>query len=365
MEHTSHVPLEKCLARVGSLSSPKAGWHRTSKDTRLRDRVHVRPSLAELDDDPQGAPPFKFLSDTRMARVQKVVAKPLGLENPLQLTAENIVDQVSPRIEVISRGTSTSDIPPILLVHGAWHGAWCWDEGFMACFASQGFQVHAMSLRGHGRSLGRKDLPKARIRDYVADIVEVASGLRSAPIVIGHSMGGFVVQKFLEANPAAGGVLLASVPPTGFLRSLVRLARDDPWGVLKCNVTRRLLPVVSDRNKVKRLFFSEDASEVRVLMTALRMQEESYRAYLDLLGLDLCRPSKIIAPMMVIGGSRDRIFSHKQVAATARAYGVVPVMFEDMAHDMMLESGYEQVVEAIIAQLTLWRQSATPQSRQL
>jgi len=78
---------------------------------------------------------------------------------------------------------------PLLFVHGAWHGAWCWNQGFMQYFAGRWFSVHALSLRGHGTSAGHEGLRRFRIADYVQDVSRVASTLDEPPILIGHSMG--------------------------------------------------------------------------------------------------------------------------------------------------------------------------------
>ena len=102
------------------------------------------------------------------------------------------------RLEVLSRRPSAArNAPPILFVHGARHAAWCWDEYFLDYFAANGYAAHAVSLRGHGGSEGQSGLWRHRIRDYVDDVAAVAAALPAAPIVVGHSMGGFVVQKFL------------------------------------------------------------------------------------------------------------------------------------------------------------------------
>lgn len=37
--------------------------------------------------------------------------------------------------------------PPLLCVHGSYHGAWCWAERFMPYFAARGYDVYAVSLR--------------------------------------------------------------------------------------------------------------------------------------------------------------------------------------------------------------------------
>ena len=131
---------------------------------------------------------------------------------------------VSPKLEVISRLRSgLRHAPPILFVHGAWHGAWCWDEFFLSYFAAHGFEVHTLSLRGHGASEGRTQLHRSRIRHYVEDVAAVVAGFSSAPILVGHSMGGFVVQKFLETQSSPAAFLLASIPPAGARSMYARL----------------------------------------------------------------------------------------------------------------------------------------------
>ena len=56
-------------------------------------------------------------------------------------------------LEVIDKGPSReSDKAPLLFVHGAWHGAWGWDEHFLDFFAAKGYRSLAVSLRGHGKS---------------------------------------------------------------------------------------------------------------------------------------------------------------------------------------------------------------------
>ena len=45
-------------------------------------------------------------------------------------------------LEVIDKGPCReSGKAPLLFVHGAWHGAWCWDEHFLDFFAAQGLSV--------------------------------------------------------------------------------------------------------------------------------------------------------------------------------------------------------------------------------
>src|SRR5262249_45915712 len=124
-----------------------------------------------------------------------------------------------PMLEVIDKGSSSEAHPvPLLFVHGALHGAWCWDEHFLDYFAERGYACYALSLRGHGASPGVERLRRTGIQGYVADVAELTAQLPTQPVLVGHSMGGFVIQKYLERHTAAGTVLVAPIPPNGVLR---------------------------------------------------------------------------------------------------------------------------------------------------
>lgn len=255
------------------------------------------------------------------------------------------VDPFSDRLEVISRNGGASDYPPLLFVHGAWHGAWCWDRGFLQRIAGQGCEVHAMSLRGHGRSAGQERLRRTRVRDYVDDIQEIASSLREPPVIIGHSMGGFLTQKLMERGALRGAVLLASMPPGGVASFVGKLIRTDPVGALQANLKLQLRPVVATPDRVKRLFFSDMVPDADIDLYTAQLGDEAFLAYLDMFFADLCTPAKG-TPVLVLGAQKDAIFPVETQRRIAEAYGTEAVIFP-MAHDMMLEPGWENVADAI------------------
>ncbi len=76
----------------------------------------------------------------------------------------------------------------------------------MPWFADAGFASYAVSLSGHGRSRRRDLLDSYSISDYVNDLAEVVAELPVAPVLIGHSMGGMVVQKYLDTRAAIADV---------------------------------------------------------------------------------------------------------------------------------------------------------------
>lgn len=82
-----------------------------------------------------------------------------------------------------------SDARPVLLVHGAWHGAWCW-AALQAELDRRAVPSYALDLPGHGVSLE----PLGDLIAHVDHVVAVAERLAPAEVVlVGHSYGGAVV----------------------------------------------------------------------------------------------------------------------------------------------------------------------------
>ncbi len=125
-----------------------------------------------------------------------------------------------------------------VLVHGGWHGAWCF-ERVAPALAAQGHRVIARDLPGHGlearfpaaylarsgdASLAGEPSPIAAITldDYVTRILESIDGLRATGhdkvVVLGHSMGGVVLNAVGERAPEKIDALVylaASMPASG------------------------------------------------------------------------------------------------------------------------------------------------------
>jgi pimeloyl-ACP methyl ester carboxylesterase len=252
------------------------------------------------------------------------------------------------QLEVIDRGCVTELHPvPLLFVHGAWHAAWCWDEHFLSFFADKGYRAVAVSLRGHGDSPTDKPLRVCSVADFVDDIIVVADSLPTPPVVIGHSMGGLFVQKYLESHHCPAGVLMTSVPPQGNGGSALRWMRQHPWHFTKMIATGNALPYINTPQLARERFFSAQTPESQVVDYAARLQEDSARLGIDCLLLSLPRPKRVTTPLLVLGAEQDGAHTRKEVTATARAYGTQAEFFPDMGHDMMLEPGWAAVAERI------------------
>jgi pimeloyl-ACP methyl ester carboxylesterase len=259
-------------------------------------------------------------------------------------------------LEVIDKGSLSESHPaPLLFVHGGQHAAWCWDEHFLDFFAADGYRAIALSLRGHGTSSNSKPPRACSITDYVEDVRSIADNLPQTPVVIGHSLGGFVVQKYLESHAAPAGVLVASAPPQGAAAALLRNAgallrnmTQHPWLTVKAGLTGQSLPDLNELEQIRAMFFSAHTPESLVARYAARLQNEpSGRWVLDMVFLNLPKPRRVSTPLLVLGAQYDRSVTPHEVHATARAYRTQAEIFPDMGHDMMLEPGWSAVAQRI------------------
>lgn len=262
----------------------------------------------------------------------------------------------SPKLEVLHHAPATpGNAPPLLFVHGAFVAAWCWEEHFLPWFAQRGYAAHALSLRGHGRSWGRELLDSHAIDDYVADLAEVAASLEQTPIVIGHSMGGYVVQKYLEQHDAAAAVLMCSVPPQGLLGSAVSMMFSKPSMLAEMNTL--LCGGKTSAKTLQDALFAQDVSLDDLLRYLKHSQPESHRALWD---MTLIRPPRIdralahlphgVASLRIIGAELDHQIPVSAAHMTARSFNTEAHIYAGMGHGLMLEKDWENVA----ADLDAW-----------
>ena len=252
------------------------------------------------------------------------------------------------KLEVISHSPETkTHQTPLLFIHGAWHGAWCW-QNFLPYFVDHGYEVHAVSFRGHGNSEGREKLRWFSVQDYIADLEQVISNMGVHPVLIAHSMGGYVIQKYLETHTAPAVALLASIPTVGILGMLLRMLKRHPVSTLKALFLLNPWYFVSTPALAKDYLFSDDYPDDQFLKYYPYIQPESFRLALEAALLKLPRPGKVKTPLLVLGAENDRVFTVAEHRRTARAYHTDVTFYPHMAHDMMLEQGWQKVADQIL-----------------
>jgi len=97
---------------------------------------------------------------------------------------------------------------------------------------------------------------------------------------------------------------------------------------------------------------SAHTPESWVIRYAERLQnEQTRRAALDMVFLNLPKPDRVSTPLLVLGAECDRSVTPQEVHATARAYRTQAEIFPNMGHDMMLGPGWLAVAQRIHAWL--------------
>ena len=259
-------------------------------------------------------------------------------------------------LELIHRAPSGRPRGPALLfVHGAYVGAWCWDVHFLPYLAGRGYPSYAASLRGHGSSGCDVDYALLGIDDYVDDVERACERIEGPLVLVGHSMGALVVRRLLARSApttarALGAVLMAPVPSSGLTPAVWGLAFSSPLLLAEMNRVQFGHARFDELTHIRRALFSAGADDALMRRYFGRMQRESQRALFEMSMLHLLvQPPAAKVPLLVLGAVEDGFFAPELIAATARGLAAPCEFFPDMAHAMMLETGWRDVADRIVA----------------
>lgn len=233
--------------------------------------------------------------------------------------------------------------PRLLFVHGISVGAWIWDAHVLPYFAEAGFEACALSLRGHGGSWGHDRIADWRLADYTADLDQAVRILGGPLVVVGHSLGGAVIQNWVrEGGRPLGMALLASVPPWGLALSALRMGFVTPA------LFREVLAMslhgarAADPAVLRAGLFSDDVDAASFRRFLARAGEESRLIGAELQGWPPIAPLPWQAPRtFVLGGTDDRFIPADEVWRTGAYYGCHPHIVPRLAHALMLEPRWQ------------------------
>ncbi|GFR41648.1 hypothetical protein Agub_g2385 [Astrephomene gubernaculifera] len=303
---------------------------------------------------------------------------------------------------------SSSPRPPLLFVHGSYHAAWCWQENFMPYFSSRGYDTYAVSFRAQGSSdpappgqsvAGTLDAHAADLATLVPLVQSMSatdananaaaadanggsagggSGSGSsgrAPVLVAHSFGGLIAQKYVlglakpgsssassssssppppapgSFPPLSGAAFLNSVPPTGNKKLVLRFMQRDflysmrlTWGFMARTFGK-------SRESCREFFFSKDLPLDKLERYRQQLAAASAVRLLDLRDMNaqvpLPPPPPHAPPAFVLGGVEDGVVDPPAVEELAAYYGVKPVLLDNMAHDSMLDTRWERAAQEL------------------
>lgn len=258
-------------------------------------------------------------------------------------------------MELIRRPCRRPDSrPPVLFIHGAYADAKIWDVHFLDFFAEAGFNVWALSLRGHGKSRYQPIAWPPGFADYIDDVEWAIGQIGEPPVLVGHSMGGLVAQRVLKKNGISvkASVLIASVPPDGMMNPIIRLAQEHPLLFHKLGLInaspRWMWEHWVSMEEVRQMFFSKSTALQEVKRFYPLFQCEPPRALTDLTFFCPLAKMKPECPMLAMGGEEDIIIPPEFVQKTADFYSADIQMLPGLGHAMMLDKEWETAAKSIV-----------------
>jgi pimeloyl-ACP methyl ester carboxylesterase len=254
------------------------------------------------------------------------------------------------KLELIKEAAQGPSRPvKLLFVHGICTSAWIWRPLFLPYFAGLGYESYALSLRGHGESEGRENIRKFALSDFADDIDWALNEIGGPVVVVGYSLGGGVLQCFIQrGEKPAGAVLLCSAPPHGLIRASAALMATNPKlamemrKVLEQGLAAANLDIIEDG-----LFSNPPPRELRHAFAA-HICDIAETASRQLIGWVPFAPLPWSMPkLFVIGGEKDEFIPATDVRLTAIYYGARAVIVPGGAHAIMLDVNWQDAAKPI------------------
>ena len=178
----------------------------------------------------------------------------------------------------------------MLLIHGMWGSASHWNE-FLKYFKARNIKARAIEYKKNER---------ASFMDYVKEVAEVAEN----EIIVGHSMGGLIVQKVAEMVETKAGIAIASAPPHGIKFGNFSLTLSSMRYLPKILAKKPFIP--SYKFVRKYLLNCMDEERAREIYASL-LPESPRAAYEVFMGKVKVDERKVSSPMLFIALKDDRV----------------------------------------------------------
>jgi len=188
--------------------------------------------------------------------------------------------------------------------------------------------------------------------EYVADVEQAARQLGGAPVMVGHSMGGFVLQHYLGRHNVPAAVLLASASHRGLSWPLaLGVARRHPRCLLSVLITLDTYPLVATPELAQELLLSAQLPRSLAAGCQERLQDELLRAFLEMLVGPRPKPGRVRTPVLVLAAGDDRVVSPAEMHGLAHAHRADIAVVPDSAHAVMLDPACQDAADTILAWL--------------
>jgi pimeloyl-ACP methyl ester carboxylesterase len=228
-----------------------------------------------------------------------------------------------------------------------WHGAWCWQH-WQELFAAWGWESHAISLPGHAGSPAQRPVYFCTLDYYLRFLRAEVERFPRKPILMGHSMGGALVQWYFRyvGDDLPAAVLVAPWDLRASAGGLGRWLRLDPLGVFLMSISGSARPFIRTARHAAQKLISDRALYTPEELYA-RLSPESAWVMLQH-NPPLWRPARQVrAPLLWLAGERDAVIGVEQERRSAAYYQADFVVVPGAAHNLMMEHNYRETAQTI------------------
>jgi pimeloyl-ACP methyl ester carboxylesterase len=247
-----------------------------------------------------------------------------------------------------------SDVP-IVMQHGMWHGAWCW-EPWQIQLAELGWESHAHSLPGHGQSPEQRPIRWCTLGYYLKFVAAEVARMPRKPILMGHSMGGALTQWYLKkvGDDLPAAVLVASWNSHEMQSASAQVAMRDPIGLLHMLTDLTASSFVLRNPQVAKTMLISEEAMITAEQLHLKLGRESALVLLQYNPLMWQPPRNIKTPLLWILPEADRAVLPSTQARSAAYYGADVIRVPGAAHNVMMEQ------KSVVPQLYGWLMRKIP-----
>ena len=234
----------------------------------------------------------------------------------------------------------------LLFVHGMWHGAWCWEK-WQELFAIWGWDSVSFSLPGHAGSATKRPIRWCTLGYYTDFLVREIQRLDSKPVIVGHSLGTALTQRYLkEKGDLPAAVMLAPWLARSMVSLVGRYFQHDFAGGLASFMRLIATPAIRTPERAANIFLSKNANCSAEELHS-KLGPESILLPLQHSPLFWKPRTKTKTPMMWITAGQDKLIPAKKSRESAKEFGADFMMCAGAGHDLMMESDHAVVAAQI------------------
>lgn len=236
---------------------------------------------------------------------------------------------------------------PIVMQHGMWHGAWCW-QPWQELFAEWGWETHAHSLPGHAGSPTQRPIRRCTLGYYLDFLKTEMDRFDRRPVLVCHSMGGALAQWYLKkvADDLPAVVLVAPWTSHAMIATILGQFRLDLVGAALSLLTFSATPNMRNPRVVGRALITEGALLSPEELHA-KVGPESLLVLLQHNPPFWFPPAPVRTPMLWLAAGADAFFSEARQRRSADHYGADYLVIPGEGHNLMIERNYQQTARLI------------------